>query len=180
MRDLGRECGTVEFVDGMEGLDQAVRSLSAMLNRFNKAEIYIGVGIDGRPAGADLSEEDISRIDERIGQLMNRHPQTLGITLEVSDDGERYIRISATGYETPYAYGSWFYTRKCNPTQPEGPQGRVVEEWTETLTCGMKRHRSHEGDRCLRRGFQRCSAGGHEQLRGRRQVGLRPGQDHDG
>lgn len=136
---LGKEGPTVEFVDGMEDIDQAIRSMSAMLNRYNRADIYIGVNIDGIPTGADVSEKDADVIRRRVGELMNRLPQTMSV--DIVGEEVRYIHISATGYETPYAYGSWFYTRKCNPTQPNGPKGGVVEEWTETLTCGMKRHR---------------------------------------
>ena len=121
----------------MEGLDDALRAMSAMLNRFNRAEIYIGVDSGGNPIG-HLTEDDVCSVKKRMSEKVRTTPDAK-IFLERCGD-HSYVRISATGYETPYSFGSWFYTRKCNPTQPEGSSGPVVNEWTETLTCGMKRH----------------------------------------
>ncbi len=128
----------VEFVDGMEHLDEAIRAMSAMLNRYNNARIFIGVDGLGHAIGADLSSEDIDTVRTRVSELLNRMP-VMNITLEF-EGGKDYIRIIAEGYETPYAWKGWFYTRKCNPTRPQGSDGPVVNEWVETLTCGMKRH----------------------------------------
>ena len=142
---FGTEGWTTEFVDGMDQLDDALRSMTAMLNRFNKAEVYIGVDGEGEPIG-HLTEDDVAKVIGRMSEKVRTAPKAK-VTLEHSG-GFDFIRISATGYETPYSFGSWFYTRKCNPTQPHGSSGPVVNEWTETLTCGMKRHRSLVSDFC--------------------------------
>jgi len=45
--------------------------------------------------------------------------------------------VKAEGYETPYAFEGWFYGRKSRPVKTD--DGYSLE-WTETLTCSMKRH----------------------------------------
>ena len=123
---------TVAFFDGMEEADSAVKSMTAMLNRFNKATVVIRARKDGRTAGEGLSEKDVDAVLGIISARTNRMPD-VRVTLESDGDG-RCIVIRAAGYETPYAFDGWFYTRKCAPTG-----GGFA--WKETLTCGMKRHR---------------------------------------
>lgn len=136
--DFGSENETRGFVSGMDELDAAVKMMTAMLNRFNKAEIYIGVGKDGKILDREFSEEDVSKVSERMGELINHMPQTV-VSLERTEDGKGYIRISATGFETPYSFGSWFYVRRYRYVDRDGSKS---VEWVENLTCGMKRHRS--------------------------------------
>lgn len=56
---LGVEGPTVEFIDGMEQLDDGLKAMTAMFNRYNKANVYIGVDHDGNVIGRDFSEEDV-------------------------------------------------------------------------------------------------------------------------
>lgn len=134
---LGVENGTTEFVDGMEDLDEALRSVAAMLNRYNRADVYIGVGPDGEPAGACLGDEDVETVRRSMESGMNTVPEA-GISLETDERGRRYIHVSARGYDIPYSYGGWFRVRRCCITK-NGDS--LVEEWKNLLTCGMKRHR---------------------------------------
>lgn len=127
--EFGSEGETVEFVDSMEDADSAVKSMTAMLNRFNHARILFGVDDRGRIIGKSFSVKDAELFLERVRVKSNRMPH---IEYELGPDGS-YLIIRAQGYETPYAYSGWFYGRKCRPTD----NGL---EWTETLTCGMKRH----------------------------------------
>lgn len=133
---FGTEGATLEFVDGMDQLDDALKAMTAMLNRSNRATVLIGVGDDGEALGIDLCADDIDIIEQRMLSKLNHRP-AVSISLESTEDGRRYIRISATGYETPYAFGSWFYIRKCIYSKSDDG---VDEEWIQTLTCSMKRH----------------------------------------
>ena len=136
--DFGSENETRGYVIGMEDLDDAVKMMTAMLNRFNKADVYIGVGKDGKVLDRVFSEDDVSKVSKRMGELINHMPQT-AVSLESTRGGKGYIHISAIGYETPYSFGSWFYVRRYRYVDMDGT--RTVE-WVENLTCGMKRHRS--------------------------------------
>ncbi len=135
--DLGRENATNEFVDGMEQLDDALRSLSAILNRYPSARILIGVGGDGKPLGKTFSEDDVHIIRIRMRSALNTVPDT-EITIEGAEEGGQYIRISARGGDPPYSFGGWFHVRRCQIVRE--PDGQAREEWRDSLTCAMKRH----------------------------------------
>jgi len=135
---LGVEDETTEFVEGMEQLDHALTSMAAMLNRYHRACIYIGVGNDGEPNGSDFDDEDLNTIYENIKTKMNTRPE-VKVELMADDVGRRYIRISASGYDIPYSYNGWFRVRRCCMSKSGGA---TVKEWKNLLTCGMKRHRS--------------------------------------
>ena len=133
---LGREDETTEFVDGMDGLDDALRSMVAILNRKNRALVLIGIGDDGEPTGARIDDDAPEMIRARIREIVNAQPTT-DISIESIGD-RRYVRISAIGYETPYSWKGWFWIRAKRFTV-DGSE--TVVHWTETPTCSMKRHR---------------------------------------
>ncbi len=139
---LGAEDETTEFVDSMEQLDHALTSMAAMLNRYHRADIYIGVNDDGEPIGSDLDAGDLNTIEESIRTKMNTRPDATAELL-VDGDGRRYIRISASGYDIPYSYDGWFRVRRCCISRSGNG---TVKEWKNLLTCGMKRHRSSVKD----------------------------------
>ncbi len=132
------ESETVEFCDGMQDLDMALRSTTAMLNRYNRCKVYIGVGMDGSPLGIEPTEEDILRISARCDEIVRARP-TIEASIE-EQDGVEYILLDATGYETPYSWKGWFWVRARRPSTDAS--GKVRVDWTETPTCSMKRHRS--------------------------------------
>ncbi len=143
----GRIGATVEFIDSMDNLDEAIKSMTAMLNKYNRASVYIGVDKDGDAISDDLTDDDVQKVIDTINTKVNNCPE-LKVSLNLSDNGKRYILIDAIGYETPYSFGTWFYIRKCIYTKPD-PDGPVIERWTQTLTCSMKRHRSNTKDSLL-------------------------------
>ena len=124
----------VGYVDSMEQASDAVRMMTGMLNRFNHADIYIGVRRDGTVIGINISEKDVQTILDIMTDKVNHQPE-VSVKIYDSDDGKQYVRIIAEGYETPYSFGSWFYGRKYRIDD----DGNI--SWSEGLTCGMKRHR---------------------------------------
>ena len=131
--DFGPEGETVGFVRDMDRLDDAIRMMTAMLNRFNHSDVYIGVDSSGKIIGIDACDDTVKVILERMESKVNHLPD---VNVDVcSEDGRQYVHIHAEGYETPYSFGSWFYVRRYHFTDDK----RI--EWSENLTCGMKRHR---------------------------------------
>ena len=57
---------TVEFINSMDNLDEAIKSMTAMLNKYNRASVYIGVDIDGRAIADDLTEDDVQKVIDSI------------------------------------------------------------------------------------------------------------------
>ncbi len=134
--DVGPEGETVGFVGSLDEIDRAVRMMTAMLNRFNHADVYIGMRPDGSLIGIDIPGDAEQRIMDRISEKVN-HPPEVFISIE-SEGDKRCIHIHTDGFETPYSFGSWFYVRRYRYTDGKGI------EWTENLTCGMKRHRDSQ------------------------------------
>ena len=125
------------FIGGMDSLDDGIKALSSMINRFNRASLYIGVGPNGRMLGIDIPEGIDRIIFERMEEKLNHMPK-VSVNI-LTEGGVSCIRVYAEGYETPYAYEGWFYGRKCS-RRKDPESGEVVTEWKATLTCGMKRH----------------------------------------
>ena len=75
MNPLCIESETVGFSEGLEHIDSAVRTMSSMLNRFNRATIFIGVDKTGRPLVKTYSEDDFPLIEKAIGEKLNRLPK---------------------------------------------------------------------------------------------------------
>ncbi|MBO4348044.1 MAG: hypothetical protein J5812_00515, partial [Candidatus Methanomethylophilaceae archaeon] len=72
---LGTENETTEFVDSMDEMAEGLRSMAAMLNRYHRADVYIGVGADGEPNGADIKDSDLDVIRESMANKMNTVPE---------------------------------------------------------------------------------------------------------
>ncbi len=134
--DVGPEGETVGFVGSLDEIDRAVRMMTAMLNRFNHADVYIGMRPDGSMIGIDLPDDAEQRVSDSISEKVNHSPE-VSICIE-SEGGKHCIHIHADGFETPYSFGSWFYVRRYRYTVNK------EIEWTENLTCGMKRHRDSQ------------------------------------
>ncbi len=135
--DFGRENATTEFVDGMEDLGDALRSMTAILNRYPCAHIYVGVGSDGSVLGKEFSEDDLHTIRIKMKTSLNTVPEA-DVSILKDEAGRQYIRIFAKGGDPPYSYGGWFHVRRCRIVREHN--GSVREEWRDSLTCAMKRH----------------------------------------
>ena len=130
---LGSEGPITAFFDGMEQLEEAVKTLTGMLNRYNRGRILLGVDSHGDVLGRSFCETDVGTVRETIGKSMNHVPD-VRIQIGLTSDGEQYLSIEAEGYEIPYSYKSWFYSRRQCPGAEPG------KEWVTLLTCGMRHH----------------------------------------
>ena len=110
--------------------------MAAMLNRYNRADIYLGVDPSGRILGIDVPDDISDIIINRVGEIVNTMPSVQVIT--ESDNGVQFIHMHVTGYETPYSWKGWFYVRRFHVERDEN--GEPVTVWAENLTCSMKRH----------------------------------------
>jgi len=136
---LGSEKTTTSFFESMDYADEAIKSMTAMLNRYHTADVYIGVDKHGNPCGIDLNEYDVQSVQNIIKTMVNTQP-TVRVTLHKTEEGD-YIRIEATGYDIPYSFGKWFYVRRCSYERND-ESGEIEPRWIQTITCGMKRHRA--------------------------------------
>ena len=130
---LGNEGPVTAFFEGMEQLEEAVKTLTGMLNRYNRGRILLGVDSHGDVIGKAFCETDVGTVRETIGKSINHVPD-VRIRIGLTSDGKQYLSIEAEGYEIPYSYKSWFYSRRQCPGAEPG------KEWVTLLTCGMRHH----------------------------------------
>ena len=97
------EDATTEFISGLDHLDDALKSMTAMMNRYNRADIYIGVDDQGNVIGIDADEQSLETIRDRMEQVINHVPD-VKISLESDPNGRKYIRITGTCYDIPYSF----------------------------------------------------------------------------
>lgn len=107
---LGEENEKCEFKESLGHLKEGLRSLTAMLNRSGQGTVYFGVRDDGTVLGLTVEKKTLVNIRIRINDLIE--PQILPVIEDLKDEnGKHFIRISAVGYNRPYACDGRYYIR---------------------------------------------------------------------
>jgi len=120
MINLGKEDGTTEFKESMSQLDKGIMAITAMLNRYNHAEVYIGVRDDGSIIGIQVGKDTVEKIRNRISTMVA--PQILPQIDVLESDGKEYIRISCSGYASAYSFNGRYYTREVTSNVQLSPE----------------------------------------------------------
>ena len=85
-------------------LKEAILSISAILNKHQKGEIYFGIRNDGVVVGQDVSDKTLRDISTAISNHIE--PKIYPHVKEVEFGGKKCIHVSFEGHEVPYfAYG---------------------------------------------------------------------------
>ena len=99
----------IEYKKSLAQLKEGVISLSSMLNKNNKCELFIGIGPDKKPYKYNISKKTLSDVSNEIRTNLKPLPTTLEIE-KYDIDGIDVIRIYAEGSDTPYsAYCRYYY-----------------------------------------------------------------------
>ena len=99
-----KESETIELKKSTSELKEALVSISAILNKHQKGEIYFGVKNDGTVAGQDVSERTIREISKAISDSIE--PKIYPKVSKLEIHGKSCIWVDFSGEETPYyAYG---------------------------------------------------------------------------
>ena len=108
MVQLGSENETTEFKKDLGQLDKGILSLTAMINRHNRGTVYFGVDDDGTVVGVKPAPNHLEKIRNNIRSSV--FPQILAdISILETPEGLKYIRVFATGQDTPYSYDGRYY-----------------------------------------------------------------------
>lgn len=108
--NLGIESEKCEFKESLGHLKEGLRSLTAMLNRSGQGVVYFGVRDDGSVMGLTVEKKTLVNIRIRINDLIE--PQILPVIDDLKDEnGKHFIRVSAVGYNRPYACDGRYYIR---------------------------------------------------------------------
>ena len=97
-----------EYKKSLSQEREGVISLSAMLNKSHRGEVFFGIGPDKKPHPLTIGPKTLPDLSNEIRTSLKPMPTTLDINV-VEVDGSKVIRVYAEGEDTPYsAYGRYF------------------------------------------------------------------------
>ena len=113
--NIGKENETLEFRRTTDGLDEAVCSISGMLNSHGHGTLYFGVSQDGEVVGQPVTQKTLNDIAVRIIEAVRPviYPNVQG----VSFDGVEAVRVEFSGLEKPYSAFGRYYKRVHDRTE---------------------------------------------------------------
>ena len=117
---FGKESETLEFKKTTGELKEAVISVSSILNKSGKGELYFGIKNDGTVAGQDIGDSTLRDVSKALSD--NLKPQIFP-TIDMVSIFDRYcIRIAFEGSSKPYyAYGR-AYVRVADEDKQMSPE----------------------------------------------------------
>lgn len=99
-----QETETVELKKSTSELKEAVVSVSAMLNKHQRGEVWFGVKNDGTVIGQQVSDKTVRDVTKAISEHIE--PKVYPTVEQVVIDGKKCIKVQVEGREHPYyAYG---------------------------------------------------------------------------
>ena len=99
-----KESETLELKKSTSELKEAIISVSSILNKHQKGELYFGIKNDGTIVGQNVSEQTIRDISKAISD--NIEPKIFPEITEEILEGKSCILVKFEGSESPYfAYG---------------------------------------------------------------------------
>lgn len=127
---LRSEDEVTEFKKDLAQLDKGIIALTAMVNRRGKGVVYFGVDDDGYVVGIKPGPDTLEKIRNRIRTYVD--PQLLAeIQVLETSDGLQYVRVFATGNDTPYSFDGRYYVR--NVSSNEQASSAIVRKM---MMCG--------------------------------------------
>lgn len=100
----------VELKKSTTQLKEGVISVSAMLNKHSKAELYFGINDEGKVFNIEVGRKTLSDISREFRNHLKPYPVRLEIN-EMSMDGKSIIKVYAEGADQPYSAYGRYYTR---------------------------------------------------------------------
>jgi len=110
MDNLGLESESVEFKESIGQLDKGIISLISMLNKNGCGTVLFGVRDNGDVIGHDVGAKTLRHITQNIADTVDP-PIVAKVEVKLASDSKKYISVSATGTERPYAYKDAVYIR---------------------------------------------------------------------
>lgn len=99
---------STEYKKSLSLLKEGIISLSSMLNKNKRCEIYFGIGPDKKAYKMDISKKTLSDISNEIRTNLKPLPLVIDINI-VNIESIDVIKIYVEGNDTPYsAYGRYY------------------------------------------------------------------------
>lgn len=110
MDNIGHEDEHKEFKENTSEIDDGIISLSAMLNKSCKGEVFFGIKDNGDIIGMDIGKTTLKRMSETVFRSIDP-PVLPSIEIHVASDGKKYISMAAVGNDRPYIVKGAAYVR---------------------------------------------------------------------
>lgn len=105
-----KENETIELRKSLTLLKEGIISLSAMLNKSNKGDVYFGIDDDGKVLGVSVKNKTLADITHEIQNNLKPLPNKLNIQ-DIDMNGRKIILVHVEGDDTPYSAYGRFYIR---------------------------------------------------------------------
>ncbi|MCK4997028.1 putative DNA binding domain-containing protein [Candidatus Pacearchaeota archaeon] len=104
-----KESETLEFKKSTSELKEAIISISSILNKHQKGEIYFGINSDGKVIGQSINEKTLRDISQKISS--NIEPKIFPKIREEEVEGRKCILVEFQGGNIPYYANGRAYMR---------------------------------------------------------------------
>ncbi|MEK6856963.1 MAG: ATP-binding protein, partial [Nanoarchaeota archaeon] len=104
-----KESETIELKKSTSELKEAIISITAILNKHNKGQLYFGVKNEGTIVGQDVSERTLREISKAISDHIE--PKIYPKINKIILDGKNCVFVDFEGSENPYYAHGRAYTR---------------------------------------------------------------------
>lgn len=106
--NIGKETEWIEFKKSTSETKEGVISISSILNKHGKGELYFGVNDNGDVVGQDIGKDTERKLSRDISE--NIKPAIwYEVNTRFADDGKAFIEVQFSGSNAPYsAYGRYY------------------------------------------------------------------------
>jgi ATP-dependent DNA helicase RecG len=105
---MKKESETLELKKSLSQLKEGIISLSSMLNKQKKGELYFGINDEGKVCGIEIGKKTIADITHEIRTCLKPLP-TKVLVNEIVEEEKSIIKVVVEGSDTPYsAYGRYY------------------------------------------------------------------------
>lgn len=137
---IGKETEQTEFKSTTGERNEAMESISAILNKHTKGTLYFGVDDHGYVKGQQISDSTIKDISKLISETIE--PKCSYTIDTLSLDGKDVIKVSFSGHNRPYSVNGKYLMRNRteNRKMSTADLKRLIKEddysskWEEQLT----------------------------------------------
>ena len=106
--NIGKETEWVEFKRSTSEIKEGMISISSILNKHGKGELYFGVKDNGDVVGQEIGKDTERKLSRTISDSV-RPAIWYEVSTRYADDGKAFIEVQFSGSNAPYsAYGKYY------------------------------------------------------------------------
>ena len=135
-----KENELIEFKKTTSELNEAMNSISAILNKHRRGTLYFGLKNDGTPFRFQITDSTVRDVSRKIFEAIK--PQIFPIIEVINIEGIDVIKVEFSGDDTPYSSFGKYYIRIADEDRELTPQAlrkimidkEYEENWEEKIS----------------------------------------------